>query len=770
MRNSRFKSGCICAMCAMAIVVGGASGATAAQPDAGGSTSRATSLSVPITAPASKPVQALEVWQDSGSTKASIVFRQPRTGPAEYLVDLYNVTSGKSVWSTTTSTPPTAANPLSVDIPTKGNFAVRVKATNAGGSSTLARAMIDGKIAPINMLATGWIKEGDDYRLQLNWNAPNYSPAGQINNYRIYDGKGKVITEVTDENVLLTVSQSKKLQGGVAIEPVANNGAVGPQVKRPEVYPAPGEAVSITDIAANADAHTPLTAKIHQDGFAVGDKGVVEVLAPGSGWERVGEFSVTGADQEVKIPLTVRGKNQVRIGISASGSEPVLSDERSVEVFDQQVTKLNGQVVTNKKGERYLNLTATAEGVKSGAAAHLQVQRPGEGSFSEVDTESVKSDGTVAFDQEKPEAKVDKDGSYQLRVVLEPPAQGLPEYISPAIKVEASSATGKSELWAGTTTKQVYAGVWTADAQGNAYYVTGNANPKTIKLTPSGSQTEMTYGQSPAGFTGPVQGGYPDAAPDGTVIQWALVTDQKTNQRWYAIFQAKPGSTVFEFRQLAVKYEQAPARPYAPQLGPNNDIFITSPGSIVKLDKDGKQTIVAGTGTAGFNGESGQANKTQINYPSKFTWNAAGDIFFSDAGNNRIRKIDTSGKMTTVAGNGTAGSGGDGGAATKAELSMPGRLAIDKDGTMYVPTVGYESVSGNILFFSKVRKIDAKGVITTVAGTGSVAGELNPGASPTALNLYKASSVALLPDGALAIDSMPSSSYTDYNALVVLRF
>ena len=100
---------------------------------------------------------------------------------------------------------------------------------------------------------------------------------------------------------------------------------------------------------------------------------------------------------------------------------------------------------------------------------------------------------------------------------------------------------------------------------------------------------------------------------------------------------------------------------------------------------------------------------------------------------------------------------------------MPGRLAIAKDGSMYVPTVGYEVVSGNVQFFSKVRKIDAGGVITTVAGTGSVAGELNPGVAPTSLNLYKSNYVALLPDGSLAVDSMPTAAYADYNALVVLR-
>lgn len=190
----------------------------------------------------------------------------------------------------------------------------------------------------------------------------------------------------------------------------------------------------------------------------------------------------------------------------------------------------------------------------------------------------------------------------------------------------------------------------------------------------------------------------------------------------------------------------------------------------MKLGKDGTQTTIAGTGTAGFSGDSGQADKMQVSYPSKVSWNAAGDLYFSDAGNNRIRRIDTGGKMTTIAGNGTAGSGGDGGAATKAELSMPGRLAIAKDGTMYIPTVGYEVVSGNVQFFSNVRKIDPAGVITTVAGTGSVAGELNPGVAPKALNLYKANYVALLPDGSLAIDSMPTSTYADYNALVVLRF
>src|ERR1035437_8865369 len=82
-------------------------------------------------------------------------------------------------------------------------------------------------------------------------------------------------------------------------------------------------------------------------------------------------------------------------------------------------------------------------------------------------------------------------------------------------------------------------------------------------------------------------------------------------------------------------------------------------------------TTIAGNGIGGYSGDGGQAILAQINNPSGITYDAAGNIYIGDSGNNRIRKVSTSGIITTVAGNGTLASNGNGGLATAASISNP---------------------------------------------------------------------------------------------------
>lgn len=116
---------------------------------------------------------------------------------------------------------------------------------------------------------------------------------------------------------------------------------------------------------------------------------------------------------------------------------------------------------------------------------------------------------------------------------------------------------------------------------------------------------------------------------------------------------------------------------------------------------------VAGDGTPGYSGDGGPAAQSRLQYPHGVTFDASGDIYIADYSNNRIRKVDTKGIITTVAGNGTRGSGGDGGPAIKAQLSCPSGVSVDALGNLYI-------AEGN-----HIRRVDASGVITTVAGTGS---------------------------------------------------
>ncbi|WP_217593506.1 S-layer homology domain-containing protein [Cohnella sp. GbtcB17] len=119
---------------------------------------------------------------------------------------------------------------------------------------------------------------------------------------------------------------------------------------------------------------------------------------------------------------------------------------------------------------------------------------------------------------------------------------------------------------------------------------------------------------------------------------------------------------------------------------------------------------IVGTGTGGFSGDGGPADSAQINMVYHIAVDAAGNLYIPDYGNHVIRKVDTSGIMTTVAGiPGFEGHAGDGGPATSALLRYPTSVAVDGDGNMYFAEIGYEIV----------RKVDTNGIISTVAGPGT---------------------------------------------------
>jgi sugar lactone lactonase YvrE len=146
------------------------------------------------------------------------------------------------------------------------------------------------------------------------------------------------------------------------------------------------------------------------------------------------------------------------------------------------------------------------------------------------------------------------------------------------------------------------------------------------------------------------------------------------------------------------------------------------PAAIRKIDTAGTITTVAGTGTDGFSGDGGPATSAQLNCASGVAIDAAGELFIADYLNNRIRKVDATGVITTIAGNGTPGFTGDGGPAAAAEINLPNDVDLDTAGDVYIAD------SGN----NRVRKIATTGAITTVAGGLDNAGSAGVNA-PSAL-------------------------------------
>jgi hypothetical protein len=130
---------------------------------------------------------------------------------------------------------------------------------------------------------------------------------------------------------------------------------------------------------------------------------------------------------------------------------------------------------------------------------------------------------------------------------------------------------------------------------------------------------------------------------------------------------------------------------------------------IRKVDSSGIITSVAGNGTGGYSGNGGAATNASLHNPENLVLDISGNLFFADTGNNCIRKVDVNGIITTVAGNGGRGYSGDGGAATSAMLNLPTDVVMDPFGNLFIAD----------WLNNCVRKVGTNGVITTVAGNGT---------------------------------------------------
>lgn len=142
-----------------------------------------------------------------------------------------------------------------------------------------------------------------------------------------------------------------------------------------------------------------------------------------------------------------------------------------------------------------------------------------------------------------------------------------------------------------------------------------------------------------------------------------------------------------------------------------------------KVDSSGVISTVAGTGMAGFSGDGGPATAAQLNTPSGVAVDSAGNVYIADLNNNRVRKVDTHGVISTYAGNGASGGGLEGVAATSTPITWPSGLAIAPGGALVIAESG----------FARVREVNAQGVISTIAGNGipGYSGDGGPGTSAT---------------------------------------
>ena len=133
-------------------------------------------------------------------------------------------------------------------------------------------------------------------------------------------------------------------------------------------------------------------------------------------------------------------------------------------------------------------------------------------------------------------------------------------------------------------------------------------------------------------------------------------------------------------------------------------------GVVRKVTAGGTISSVAGYGTAGYYGDGGPAIDALISVPTGVLADSSGNLYIVDTGNNRIRKVDSSGNITTVVGNNVQGYSGDGVSAIATSLNQPRAMALDAAGNMYIADT----------FNQRIRMVSTSGIITTIAGTGTV--------------------------------------------------
>lgn len=173
-------------------------------------------------------------------------------------------------------------------------------------------------------------------------------------------------------------------------------------------------------------------------------------------------------------------------------------------------------------------------------------------------------------------------------------------------------------------------------------------------------------------------------------------------------------------------------------LDSNGNLYISDIGAhrILKLPKQGRLTVIAGTGEGGFSGDGGPASKAQLFAPHDLIFDGEGNLLIADTLNHRIRRIDHQGIITTVAGDGSA---------SKASLNNPQSIALDREGNLLVADT-YNHV---------VRRIDRRGVMTTLAGTQ--AGFGGDGGPATQAQMSLPMAVVALPDGSVYVSDAGNS-------------
>lgn len=287
------------------------------------------------------------------------------------------------------------------------------------------------------------------------------------------------------------------------------------------------------------------------------------------------------------------------------------------------------------------------------------------------------------------------------------------------------------------------------DASGNVY-IADTRNARVRKVSPEGTITTIAG----SGKMGPLGDGGPARAaglyPSGVAVDGkgnVYITDNAHER----VRKVTPDGTITTIagtgRVGPVKGDGGPAtsatlwNPHALAIDGQGNLFIagTSNQRVRKVGPDGTITTIAGTGRQGFSGDRGPATSARLHDPYGVAVDGHGNVYIADRDNHRVRRVSPGGRITTIAGTGSAGYSGDGGPASAARLHDPRGVAVDAHGNLYIAD------SQNF----RIRMVSG-GTITTVAGTGT-SGSSGDGGPPSSAQLVYPTGVAVDGKGNLYI-------------------
>ncbi|MGP8214166.1 MAG: T9SS type A sorting domain-containing protein [Bacteroidia bacterium] len=280
------------------------------------------------------------------------------------------------------------------------------------------------------------------------------------------------------------------------------------------------------------------------------------------------------------------------------------------------------------------------------------------------------------------------------------------------------------------------------DASGNLY-IADQGNNRIRKVNKSGVITTVA-GNGTGGYSG--DGGQATAAELFTPFQVAvdakgnLYIADNQNSRVRMVSSTGIITTIAGTGDFGYSGDGGPAT--AAEVNGPEGIGVDASGNVYVVDNANERiriintsgiiTTIAGNGTGSYSGDGGQATAAEIYEPTGVSIDANGNLYIADSQNNRIRKVNTSGVISTVAGNGVSGFGGDGGQATAAELSVAFGIAVDANGNFYIGDAQN----------ARIRMVNSSGVISTIAGDGTL-GYSGDGGPATAAELLTPEQVAI---------------------------